>query len=279
MLATSFRHTNGRVFAAPGSSLSTDELMARVPSIFAEEAHESRSGRYVYIPTIEIVEQLRRDGWATTFAVQAKPRDDARLGHAKHMLRLRHASISLRDAQEAPEIILINSHDGTTSYQMLAGYFRFVCCNGLVVGDGALEVRVPHRGQIIEGVREGAAAMLTHFQQTTYRVETMKALPLSEGEQQAFASAARALRFEKPDVVTPDAVNRARRSADAGSDMWSTFNRVQENIVRGGLMTRNPARPYERRRSREVRGIGENVRLNQALWSLAEEMGRLKAAA
>lgn len=279
MLATSFRRTNGQLIAAQGSSLSTDELMARVPSIFAEEAHESRSGRYVYIPTIEIVEKLRRDGWAPTFAVQAKPRDDDRFGHAKHMLRFRHASIELHNSQDVPEIILINSHDGTTSYQMLAGYFRFVCCNGLVVGRGALEVRVPHRGHIIEGVREGAASMLDHFQQATYRVESMKALPLSQGEQQAFASAARALRFEEPEAVSPEAVNRARRAADTGNDLWSTFNRVQENIVRGGLMTHSPARPHERRRSREVRGIGENVRLNQALWTLAEEMGRLKGAA
>ncbi|EER8463752.1 DUF945 domain-containing protein, partial [Escherichia coli] len=29
--------------------------------------------------------------------------------------------------------ILLNSHDGTSSYQMLPGYFRFVCQNGCAV--------------------------------------------------------------------------------------------------------------------------------------------------
>jgi hypothetical protein len=38
------------------------------------------------------------------------------------MLRLRHASQI--NGAEANEIILLNSHDGTSSYQMLAGQFR-----------------------------------------------------------------------------------------------------------------------------------------------------------
>lgn len=277
MLATSFRRTAGHLVAQRGASLSTDELMARVPSIFAEEAHQSRSDRYVYIPTIEIVDHLRKEGWAPTFAVQAKTRDDDRMGHAKHMLRFRHASTSLAGG-EVPEIILVNSHDGTTSYQMLAGVFRFVCTNGLVVGKGAMEVRVPHRGNIIEGVMEGAASMLGHFKDSQERVESMKALTLSEPEQRAFAAAARSLRFEDPEVVTVDAVNRPLRADDRGNDMWRTFNRVQENIVRGGIRVRNPEKPWEQRRAREVKGISENVRLNQALWTLAEEMARLKAA-
>lgn len=42
---------------------------------------------------------------------------------------------------EANEIILLNSHDGTSSYQMLAGMLRFVCKNGLVCGDAVADVR------------------------------------------------------------------------------------------------------------------------------------------
>src|SRR3546814_3036217 len=60
------------------------------------------------------------------------------------MIRLRHASQI--NGREANEIILLNSHDGTSSYQMLAGMFRFVCQNGLVCGDTVADVRVPHKG-------------------------------------------------------------------------------------------------------------------------------------
>jgi hypothetical protein len=57
------------------------------------------------------------------------------------MIRLRHASQI--NGSEANEIILLNSHDGMSSYQMLAGMFRFVCQNGLVCGDAIADVRVP----------------------------------------------------------------------------------------------------------------------------------------
>ncbi|WP_163359518.1 DUF932 domain-containing protein, partial [Escherichia coli] len=72
-----------------GEALDNETLYRHVPAIFAREAHDSRSERYVYVPTIEIVEGLRREGWLPFFAVQAVPRDGDRLGHAKHMLRLR----------------------------------------------------------------------------------------------------------------------------------------------------------------------------------------------
>ena len=69
--------------------LDNEALYRHVPSIFAREAHDSRSDRYVYVPTIDIVEGLRREGWFPFFAVQSAPRDGSRHGHAKHMLRLR----------------------------------------------------------------------------------------------------------------------------------------------------------------------------------------------
>jgi hypothetical protein len=70
-------------------ALDNEALYRHVPSIFAREAHGSRSERYVYVPTIDIVEGLRREGWFPFFAVQSVPRDGSRHGHAKHMLRLR----------------------------------------------------------------------------------------------------------------------------------------------------------------------------------------------
>ena len=68
-----------------------------------------------------------------------------------------------------------------------------------------------------------------------------------------------------------------RRREDTGNDLWSVFNRVQENTVRGGLRFRNEE-TGRRNRTREVKGIDQNIRLNRALWELAEKMASLKAA-
>ena len=61
---------------------------AHFPSIFADEAQDSRSDRYVYVPTIEIFEGSRCESWQPFFAVQSVPRHGSRHGHAKHLLRL-----------------------------------------------------------------------------------------------------------------------------------------------------------------------------------------------
>ena len=80
-------------------------------------------------------------------------RDEGKREHTKHMIRLRHASQI--NGAEANEIVLLNSHDGTSSYQMLAGMFRFVCSNGLVCGNTVADVRVPHKGDVAGLVIEG----------------------------------------------------------------------------------------------------------------------------
>lgn len=62
-------------------------------------------------------------------ACRTRVRDESKREHTKHILRLRHTGQILD--KEASEIILLNSHDGSSSYQMMGGKFRFVCANFL----------------------------------------------------------------------------------------------------------------------------------------------------
>jgi len=126
--------------------LSDDQIRAVAPSIFGEDKHASRSERYSYIPTNAVLTELRKEGFQPFMICQTRVRQDDRRNFTKHMIRLRHASQI--NGAEANEVILLNSHDGTSSYQMLAGMFRFVCKNGLVCGDTVADVRVPHKGDV-----------------------------------------------------------------------------------------------------------------------------------
>lgn len=278
MLATRFSAHNKNVIQS-ATPITDERLRAVVPSIFADAAHESRSARYTYVPTIDVLSALRREGFEPFFACQAKARDESRREFTKHMLRLRHASQVA--GTEVPEVILVNSHDGTTSYQMLAGMFRFVCCNGMIVGNNIDEVRVQHKGNVVGDVIEGAYTVLDEFGRVRESADQMKAITLSDGEQQAFAHAALVAKYGEPETggfpITENQVLVARRHDDVGADLWRTFNRTQENLLRGGLRTRNAN--GRRMHTRGVNGIGQNVQLNRALWTLAEEMTKLKAAA
>ncbi len=143
--------------------LSDDQIRAVAPSIFAQAPHGSRSERYSYIPTATVLQELRGEGFQPFMVCQSRVHQEGRRDFTKHMLRLRHASQI--NGREANEIILLNSHDGTSSYQMLAGMFRFVCHNGLVCGDTVADVRVPHKGDVAGQVIKGAYAVLQGFGQ------------------------------------------------------------------------------------------------------------------
>jgi hypothetical protein len=255
--------------------LTNEQIAAVAPSIVAEDKHDSRSKNYTYIPTVKVIDALRKEGFEPFMVAQSKPKDDDRLGFARHMIRLRHASMVT--ANEANEIILVNSHDGTSSYQMLAGMFRFVCQNGIVAGDLVQDIRVPHRGNVIDNVIEGSYRILDEFELIEESRDEMKAIALTRPEQMAFARSAMALKYDKVEEapIVPEQLIRPQRHADTNDDLWSTFNRVQEHMVKGGVHGRTAQ--GTRTRTRGINSISDNVKLNAALWTLAESMKQLKA--
>ncbi|GKX47816.1 DUF932 domain-containing protein [Pectobacterium carotovorum] len=259
------------------SPLSDDQIHRVAPSIFAEAPHESRSQRYAYIPTATVLTELRKEGFQPFMVTQTRSRHEDRRDYTKHMIRLRHAS-QINARGEANEIILLNSHDGTSSYQMLAGMFRFVCSNGLVCGDTVADVRVPHKGDVAGQVIEGAYQVLHGFDRALESRESMQAITLDEGEAEVFARAALSLKYDAPDKpapITESQILMPRRFDDRRPDLWSVFNRTQENLTKGGLHGRSAN--GRRQQTRPVQGIDSDIRLNRALWLLADGLRQLKA--
>ncbi|OSD59516.1 hypothetical protein R537_28905 [Salmonella enterica subsp. enterica serovar Rough O:d:1,7] len=249
--------------------LTHEELMQYTPSVFGEDKHTSRSEKYSYIPTITLLENLRREGFEPFFACQSRVRDPGRRDYTKHMLRLRRAGQIT--GQQVPEIIILNSHGGESSFQLLPGVFRSVCTNSLVCGQSFGEIRVPHRGDIAGKVIEGAYDVLGVFDRVEEKREAMQSLLLPPPAQQALANAALTYRFgEEHQPVAATQILMPRRYEDRKDDLWSVFNRIQENLLKGGL----PGRTAQGKRThtRAVNGIDGDVRLNRALWVMAEQM-------
>ena len=252
--------------------LTHEELYRTVPSAFSQEKHDSRSERYTYIPTITLLESLQKEGFQPFFACQTRVRDAGRREHTKHMLRLRREGQIA--GKQVPEIILLNSHDGSSSYQMLPGLFRFVCQNGLICGQTFGEVRVPHKGDVVDKVIEGAYEVLGLFDRMDEQRDAMQALLLPSPAQQALAHAALTYRFgEEHQPVTPEQILMPRRYEDNTPDLWTTYQRIQENLIKGGLSGRNAK--GKRSHTRAVNGIDGDVKLNRALWVMAENMLQL----
>lgn len=271
-------------------ALSDDDLMRKAPAIFAPVAHSSRSDKYAFVPTAPVVQKLRTLGFEPYGVSAANVRDHERNGFQKHLVRMRHHSNVAGDKGGCAELILITSHDGSCSWRMLAGWFEFLCTNGLMVGDKAAEVRVAHKGthgEVLQAVADGARNMVEYLHRISTHRGVMQQVQLTDNEQQAFAKAALCTRYEEGKVpLEPTQILTPRRREEGHSgrngfftakpDLWTTFNVVQENLVRGGLTGRDAKN--NRRKQREIKGIDQNEKVNRALWTLTSEMAKLKGA-
>jgi hypothetical protein len=272
------------ISSARSVALTDDQLRLTVPSLFAEAAHESRSEKYAYIPTLFVLDGLRKEGFQVVAARQTRVKDQGRREYCKHMLRLRHADLGdLKVDDTFPEVVLINSHDGSSGYQLMAGMFRLVCLNGMVVSDGRSEtVKVPHKGDVRSKVIEGSYKVLESSANALQAAAEWQGITLNRDEMQAYAEAAHILRFgdSEGNVSTPIPAKemlRARRAADDKPDLWRTFNRVQENGIKGGLSAINPE-THRRSTSKEIKGIDGDVKFNKALDHLTAFFAQAKSS-
>lgn len=278
-------------------SLTLEEMQRRLPAIFAPQPHVSRSDRYVYVSTEDVMTALMEKGFVPVEARVTRSRDPDRKNYTKHMVRMRLlGETALAVGDTFLEVILRNAHDGTAAYDFMAGLFKLLCLNGMAVDDGTIaSVHIRHAGnrdRQIQAVVDGAFQIVEHAPLALEAPKVWPAIKLTRDEQMAFAESARTVRFgdKEGNVDTPITAEQllyVRREADRGtgpngrSDLWRTFNVVQENTVKGGLHARiqNDRGRWRNMSTREVKSIDGDLKLNRALWQLASEMAKLKAAA
>ena len=87
-LATRFaRNVNVLRSATP---LAEEQMRRAAPSIFAAGKHASRSERYTYIPTIEVLRGLKTEGFEPFMVAQGRSRIEGKAEYTKHLIRMRH---------------------------------------------------------------------------------------------------------------------------------------------------------------------------------------------
>jgi Domain of unknown function (DUF932) len=261
-----------------GRALDNGELMRIAPSIFAEQAMSDRSDRYAFIPTYEVVDAMRENGFFPVSAMQSRANREEKKGFTKHLIRFRQHDGFNAIGDLRTEIVLMNSHDGSSSYQLSSGLFRLACLNGMIVSDSEIEtVKCRHSGNIIDSVIEGTFSIIDKTDTVLEHVEDMRNINLPVAAQNAFAKAALSLRWDEGAApIQAEQLNWTRRMADKSNDLFTTMNRVQENIIKGGLRGRNANNG--RTTTRAVNSVTENVKLNKAIWQLAEEMKHIMSA-
>lgn len=269
-------------------ALSDDELRKIAPSIFAEGPEPGVSNRYGFIPTSEVVAAMRKEGLVPTYATQCKVRDDTNEQFTKHMLRFsRESDLAkiqgiprvvdgnahhfFKQAPEIAQVTLVNSHDRSSTYQLDAALYRLACSNGLMVAGASFEsIHVRHGKNVVDEVIEGTYRIAEEMPRVFEHVDEMKNVALAPRGQLAFAEMAAAIRWGGEPPIDPARLLSYRRPEDENRDLWTTYNVVQENLMRGGI--RGHATTGRRLTTRAIGSVNEDVRLNRALWIAADAM-------
>ena len=153
--------------------MTEDEIFGRAPSVFATEAHQSRSHRFRPIATIEVVRALAKEGFHVASASQSLTRVPDRAPFTKHLLRLRQFDRVNKVDDVVAEMALRNANDGTAAYDLMAALHRIRCLNGLYAAMGELSsCKVRHSGDVVTKVIEGTYSVI---EQSTKALEAVPA--------------------------------------------------------------------------------------------------------
>ncbi len=244
-----------------------EAMRRRAPALFATTAHPKMTDRYSFTNTYDILLHIHNKGFKVT-SVQGGQKV-----YNKVMVRMRHSSYDVRD--DAPELVIIDSHDGTSRLKMLLGIIRFICMNGMVAGDMLYSRSFIHLApDLMAQVMLELQDIDEHIHALKARVDKMKDYKTNVGERIVLADAAIKERFgdDRPVSFIADMRRRMldrRRTEDMNDDMYTVMNVIQENVLRGGMSYHiNNAI----RRVTPITNVDRNVQINQTLWREAEQL-------
>lgn len=266
--------------------LSTERIRQLAPSVFSQTKAEHLTDRYVPLHTADLIPVLADYGYQPVQAAQKRSRS-ANPEHTMHMLAFSHVNnIGNVQADLRSEIVLYNSHDGTGAVRLFAGAFRFICSNGIVAGDG-FNSRTYHNRSAMAAFEEVLRNTIEGLPTMMDRIEQMRSITIDRDQAYDMAVKAVSTRW---DIVNADnidkrgvyATNRTiadvlqpQRIGDEGSDLWTVFNRIQENIIRGNAFIKSvtdvEGNPYgTMRKARPIASIRQHQQINTALWDIAD---------
>lgn len=253
--------------------LTIDELERIVPAAFADSPADHVSDRYSFISTRNVIDRLEDLEWKPVKAHQSyKVRDRV---HTTHMITFRKLNITPQVGDVVPELNLFNNHEALRRVSMRAGFYKLACSNGLVVAiPGMMDVSFDkiHIDNAAFEFERAFTAAVDQLDVGTNTIKKWMSVQLNFIQQNDFAAKAVLLRNHNDPVWSKhfdahEFLNR-RRKEDRGNDLWTVFNVVQENIMKGGVQG-----AY--RTTKPITQVAEVQRINEGLWQLTTEFGEL----
>jgi hypothetical protein len=273
-------------FKEDATYMSKEDLRNECPLAFASApTNPNVSGKYLFVNTETIVDDLDKLGWKPVQAAQRKGRGDKGTIFSKHMVAFQNPSIKIKGegGDDAwPRIIMTNSHDGMQAFKFSVGIFRMVCSNGLVVADEQFsDFKIKHKGYTFSELRGVVNQAVADLPNRVQVLNDMKDRILTQDEKDKLALDAMLVRAgiqpgsEKAtkfnyDAETIEDILDPKRDEDKGDDLWKVFNVIQEKITQGDFHAALTGAKV--RKVRKIKSFEKDLKVNKELFKLATNL-------
>ena len=245
-------------------------IQLAIPAAFGKEKFEERTSKYNLISTDNIMGIFQENGWFPSKTQQVKSRTRSQ-DVVKHLITFRNENIpKVNDI--IPEINLINSHDGSSTFRLMAGLYRFVCSNGLIVSESEFaSFRIRHSSQAPDKIDSAIKEIVEIVPLITAKSEEMNTIIMNPVDRLDLSSniIERVWENSGSKPFEPAQLIQARRDEDKENTLWNTYNSIQENLIKGGLI--GTTSTNKKRKMRGITNIDKNIKINQILWEEASK--------
>lgn len=257
--------------------LTNEQLKAKAPSLFQDQPYHEVSSKYHFIPTIEIIEQLRAENWYPVTVNEAGVRDLSKNGFQQHYVRFQHFSDLINPNANVVELLLFNSHDRSMSFSISAGVYRYICSNGLIIADSVFEAyKIKHLGERENDVINAVANITAIKPKLLSKISKFESITLNQNEKESFLQSALHLRFENHlELDNPNELLTPLRVEDKNDDLYTVLNILQENFLSSKVSGYNKE-TNRRFTSKQITSISKDVEINKGLWDIAERIASIK---
>ena len=269
------------------SVMTLDDIAYRAPAVFTETKAERLSDRYQSLNTASLIPVMQDYGYFPVQAAQKRQRgakDVIGAQHKSHLIAFAKQGDE-GDGSTRSEIVMYNSHDGTSAVKLFAGAYRFICSNGIVAGEG-MQASIYHTKKSLADFETMLRNIIDKLPVVMQRFDAARQVQLDASQRYELAKQAVMKRWNLFDSDIVDAEGRpikgsyaidetirgalgVQRSEDDLSDAFTVWNRIQENVLRGNVNIKSISnKNIGIRKARPITAVAEHVRINSELFDL-----------
>lgn len=243
-------------------------------SITQTGRHEIVSDKYKSVDTSKIIETLTQRGFSLHSAKQSNIRKQTNSGFQKHMVWMKYDVMKTKEG--IPSIVIMNSHNRSSSLKLHVGYIRWACANQLVGGEDISSESIRHSIGWEEKTNIFLDSYLAKVEHMNRQHDRMRNQYMSDAMIRDLAYQAGKIRYNSIDILDSNELALVTRSEDIGNDLYTVFNRIQESLLKGSFKRRIPTldddglltySPWQK--ASKITSTDEILRINKAIRDLA----------